>query len=94
MAIATSAASEVASAAHLARPLTVADQVDPPERLQTEQGIASTWPTAAKNGVEFWRAVWIPMARFDPPTARVPRQTAGRPVNCPCASAMNEAAPS
>ena len=43
-------------------------------------------------GVESWRAVWIPMARFAPPTARVPRQTAGRPVSWPWASAMNAAA--
>ena len=34
------------------------------------------------------------MARFEPPTARVPRQAAGRPVSCAWASAMNAAAPS
>ena len=36
----------------------------------------------------------MPIARFAPPTARVPMQTAGRPVSWACASAMNEAAPS
>ena len=54
----------------------------------------STWPTSANIGVESWRAVWMPMARFAPPTARVPRQTAGRPVSWPWASAMNAAPPS
>ena len=34
------------------------------------------------------------MARFEPPTARVPRHAAGRPVSCAWASAMNAAAPS
>ena len=38
--------------------------------------------------------MWIPMARLDAPTARVPRHTAGRPVSCPYASAMNAAPPS
>ena len=48
--------------------------------------------SATNIGVESWRAVWMPMPRFVPPTARVARQTAGRPVSCPCASAMNAAA--
>ena len=34
------------------------------------------------------------MARLAPPTARVPRHAAGRPVSWACASAMNAAAPS
>ena len=31
----------------------------------------STWPTSANIGVESWRAVWMPIARFAAPTARV-----------------------
>ena len=54
----------------------------------------ATWPTIANIGVESWRAVWMPIARFEAPTARVPRQAAGRPVSWPWASAMNAAAPS
>ena len=46
------------------------------------------------SGSKSCRAVWIPMARLAAPTARVPRHTAGRPVSCPWASAMNAAAPS
>ena len=44
--------------------------------------------------VESAVAVWMPMARFAAPTARVPRQAAGRPVSWPYASAANAAAPS
>ena len=36
----------------------------------------------------------MPIARLVAPTARVPMQTAGRPVSCAWASAMNAAAPS
>ena len=54
----------------------------------------STWPTDANIGVESWRAVWMPMARFAPPDRARPEATAGRPVSWPCASAMNAAPPS
>ena len=54
----------------------------------------STWPTNANIGLESAYAVWMPIARFEPPTARVPRHAAGRPVSWACASAMNDAAPS
>ena len=81
------------SAAHLARPPTVATWSISwnASRPRTSR---STWPIRTNIGVESWRAVWMPMPRFVPPTARVARQTAGRPVSCPCASAMNAAPPS
>ena len=43
----------------------------------------STWPTSANMGVESAVAVWMPMARLEAPTIRVPRQAAGRPVSWP-----------
>ena len=49
-------------------------------RPRTER---STWPTRANIGVESAVAVWMPMARFEAPTARVPRHAAGRPVSWP-----------
>ncbi len=45
--------------------------------------VRSTWPTSANIGVESAVAVWIPIARFAAPTARVPRHAAGRPVSWP-----------
>ena len=56
--------------------------------------LRSTWPTSTNIGVESAVAVWMPMARLAAPTARVPRQAAGRPVSCPYASAANAAPPS
>ena len=81
------------SAAHLASPPRVATWSISWNASRPRYG-RSTWPTRANIGVESWRAVWIPMARLAAPTARVPRHTAGRPVSCPWASAMNAAAPS
>ena len=81
------------SAAHLARPPRVATW-SISWNASRPRYARSTWPTIANIGVESCRAVWIPMARLAAPTARVPRHTAGRPVSCPWASAMNAAAPS
>jgi hypothetical protein len=82
----------VGSAAHLARP--------PMVPTWSISWNASRPRSAARPGRrrEQRRRVLAggvdPIARFAPPTARVPRQTAGRPVSWPCASAMNAAAPS
>ena len=91
----TSAAvsASVSSPAHLARPPIVWTRstswnASRPRRPR------STWPTRTNIAVESAVAVWMPMARLDAPTARVPRHAAGRPVSWPYASAAKAAAPS
>ncbi len=87
---ARTAASRVAAAvsaspispAHLARPPIVLTRsiswnASRPRRPR------STPPTMTNIGVESAVAVWMPMARFAAPTARVPRHAAGRPVSWP-----------
>ena len=66
------------SAAHLARPPIVATW-SISWNASCPRWARATWPTIANIGVESWRAVWMPIARFAAPTARVPRQAAGRP---------------
>ena len=92
MTVGTSAA-VIGCAAHLARPPSVATW-STSWKASRPRNSRLTCPTSANIGVESWRAVWIPIARLDAPTALVPRQTAGRPVSCPYASAMKAAPPS
>ena len=51
------------SAAHLARPPSVATW-SISWNASRPRSARSTWPTSANIGVESWRAVWMPMARF------------------------------
>src|SRR5712692_5588869 len=46
------------------------------------------WPTNRIRGVESWRAICSPAAALVAPGPRVTKQTPGRPVALPCASAM------
>ena len=48
----------------------------------------ATCPTSRSIGVESWCAVWTPTLAWHAPGPRVTRQTPGRPVSLPAASAM------
>ena len=52
----------------------------------------ATWPTNTISGVESWRAMWMPAEALVAPGPRVTKQTPGRPVALPIASAAIAAA--
>ncbi len=54
----------------------------------------ATWPTNMTSGVESWRAMWMPGEALVAPGPRVTKQTPGRPVTLPTASAIMAAPPS
>ena len=67
------------------------DLVDLLEGFATLEGPFDLTDVTANIGVESCRAVWMPIAKVGATDRSRPKQTAGRPVSWPCASAMNDA---
>ena len=65
-----------------------------PGRPRARACRAPTWPTNRIIGVESCRAIWMPGEALVAPGPRVTKQTPGRPVALPTASAIIAAPPS